>query len=158
MDSKFESNAGISPSDVTYISGHRECQSWAYKHRRQALSAEGITRGKQKRRGIQSPGHSGYIPLAYIINMYDCLFALQYLNSVRQMEGYGSVVFPHCACDSRKEGRVIPIVSFEGFKLQACKEDGTEEVIVCNIQMLSNFLLHHFYVYRYYIFHYVKIL
>lgn len=51
----------------------------------------------------------------------------EYLNSVRQMEGYGSVVFPHCACDSRKEGRVIPIVSFEGFKLQACKEDGTEE-------------------------------
>merc|ERR1712117_536143 len=51
----------------------------------------------------------------------------EYLNSVRQMEGYGSVVSPHCACDSRKEGRVIPIVSFEGFKLQACKEDGTEE-------------------------------
>ena len=50
------------------------------------------------------------------------------------MEGYGSVVFPHCACDSRKEGRVIPIVSFEGFKLQACKEDGTEEVIVSNIR------------------------
>ena len=62
--------------------------------------------------------------------MHVCLFVLQYLNSVRQMEGYGSVVFPHCACDSRKEGRVIPIVSFEGFKLQACKEDGTEEVIV----------------------------
>ncbi len=44
------------------------------------------------------------------------------------MDGYGSIVFPHCACDSRKEGRVIPIVSFDGFKLQACKEDGTEEV------------------------------
>ena len=58
-------------------------------------------------------------------------FMFQYLNSVRQMEGYGAVVFPHCACDSRKEGRVIPIVSFEGFKLQACKEDGTEEVIGC---------------------------
>jgi hypothetical protein len=53
------------------------------------------------------------------------------------MEGYGSVVFPHCACDSRKDGRVIPIISFEGFKLQACQEDGTEEVswalcLICN--------------------------
>ena len=53
------------------------------------------------------------------------------------MEGYGSVVFPHCACDSRKEGRVIPIVSFEGFKLQACKEDGTEEVINCSLTELG---------------------
>ncbi|TRY67128.1 hypothetical protein TCAL_09235 [Tigriopus californicus] len=52
---------------------------------------------------------------------------VEYLNLIRQMEGYGSVVFPHCACDSRKDGRVIPIISFEGFKLQACQEDGTEE-------------------------------
>ena len=44
------------------------------------------------------------------------------------MDGSGSVVFPHCACDSRKEGRVIPVVSFEGFRLQACMEDGTKEV------------------------------
>ena len=68
------------------------------------------------------------LPL-HIRSIVISVFTLQYLNSVRQMEGYGSVVFPHCACDSRKEGRVIPIVSFEGFKLQACKEDGTEEVI-----------------------------
>ena len=53
---------------------------------------------------------------------------LQYLNQIREMEGYGSIVFPHCTCDSRKDGHVIPIVNFEGFKLQACKEDGTEEV------------------------------
>ncbi len=44
------------------------------------------------------------------------------------MEGSGSVVFPHCACDSRKDGRVIPVVTFEGFRLQACREDGTKEV------------------------------
>ncbi len=53
---------------------------------------------------------------------------MKYLNSVRAMEGSGSVVFPHCACDSRKDGRVIPVVSFEGFRLQACREDGTKEV------------------------------
>ncbi len=52
----------------------------------------------------------------------------EYLNALRRMEGYGSVVFPHCACDSRKDGHVIPIVAMDGFKLQACKEDGTEEV------------------------------
>ena len=88
----------------------------------------------KKEEVYSSSRHFGYISLKAIINMYVCLFVLQYLNSVRQMEGYGSVVFPHCACDSRKEGRVIPIVSFEGFKLQACKEDGTEEVIVSNIR------------------------
>ena len=68
---------------------------------------------------------------AFINIFFDMLFSfvcLQYLNQIREMEGYGSIVFPHCTCDSRKDGHVIPIVNFEGFKLQACKEDGTEEV------------------------------
>lgn len=46
----------------------------------------------------------------------------------RQLEGYGEVVFPHCACDSRKDGHVITEIGFECFKLHACKNDGTPEV------------------------------
>jgi sorting nexin-27 len=52
---------------------------------------------------------------------------VEYLQLLGGMDGCGSIVFPHCSCDSRKDGHVIPIISFEGFKLQACKEDGTEE-------------------------------
>jgi sorting nexin-27 len=37
-------------------------------------------------------------------------------------------VFPHCPCDSRKEGHVIATISAENFELQACKEDGALEV------------------------------
>ena len=55
-------------------------------------------------------------------------YLFQYLRLVREMDGYGSIVFPNCVCDSRKDGHVIPIVAFSGFKLQACTEDGTKEV------------------------------
>ena len=53
------------------------------------------------------------------------------------MAGCVSVVFPHCACDSRRDGRVVPVVCFEGFKLQACREDGTEEVRVLSFYFHS---------------------
>jgi sorting nexin-27 len=65
------------------------------------------------------------------------MVCFQYLRLVREMEGYGSVVFPNCVCDSRKDGHVIPIVGFNSFKLQACTEDGTKEV--------ESLLLHKFY-------------
>jgi len=48
-----------------------------------------------------------------------------YLATARDMEGYGGIVFPHCASDARKEGHVVPIVTFDAFRLQACQEDGT---------------------------------
>jgi len=44
------------------------------------------------------------------------------------LEGYGGIVFPHCPCDSRKEGHVIATACAAKFELQACKEDGTLEV------------------------------
>ena len=56
------------------------------------------------------------------------MFVFQYLKLVRQLDGYSEVAFPHCACDSRKEGHVIAIVGQRCFKLQACKEDGAVEV------------------------------
>ena len=51
----------------------------------------------------------------------------EYLAALRQMEGYGGVVFPHCSSDARREGHVVPVVTFEALRLQACKEDGELE-------------------------------
>jgi len=51
----------------------------------------------------------------------------EYLACVRGMAGYGSVVFPHCASDARREGHVIPVVAFDALRLQACKVDGEPE-------------------------------
>lgn len=33
--------------------------------------------------------------------------ASEYLKLARELPGYGEIVFPHCACDSRKDGHVI---------------------------------------------------
>ncbi|XP_037082859.1 sorting nexin-27-like [Pollicipes pollicipes] len=51
----------------------------------------------------------------------------EYLTCVRQLEGYGEVVFPHCPCDSRKEGHVIVAAGIENFSLHACSEEGASE-------------------------------
>lgn len=59
-----------------------------------------------------------------------CVGPLQYLDIARHLAGYGEVVFPHCACDARKDGHVIAIAAASSFKLQACKEDGSPEVRV----------------------------
>ncbi|KAK7571089.1 hypothetical protein V9T40_014693 [Parthenolecanium corni] len=48
----------------------------------------------------------------------------EYLTMARSLPGYGEVVFPHCACDSRKYGRVIISVGASNLKLNACTEDG----------------------------------
>lgn len=53
---------------------------------------------------------------------------LQYLKLARRLEAYGEIVFPHCACDSRKDGHVMASVGIRAFRLQACKEDGSIEV------------------------------
>lgn len=58
----------------------------------------------------------------------------QYLKLARELSGYGDIVFPHCACDSRKEGHVIPAVGTAAFKLHAAKEDGTLESQVVEFQ------------------------
>lgn len=34
----------------------------------------------------------------------------EYLDLARTLNGYGEVVFPHCATDSRKDGHVIPSI------------------------------------------------
>jgi sorting nexin-27 len=51
----------------------------------------------------------------------------EYLSLVRTLNGYNEVSFPHCACDARKEGHVIAIISLNSLKLQACREDGLPE-------------------------------
>lgn len=42
--------------------------------------------------------------------LQDAKKANEYLSLARTLPGYGDVVFPHCGCDSRKEGHVIPAV------------------------------------------------
>lgn len=42
--------------------------------------------------------------------LQDAKRASEYLALARTLPGYGDVVFPHCSCDSRKEGHVVPIV------------------------------------------------
>lgn len=51
----------------------------------------------------------------------------EYLECVSKAGDYSSVTFPHCACDSRKQGHVIVRISFDHFKLFACTEDGHME-------------------------------
>uniref|UniRef100_A0AAR2LGN8 Sorting nexin 27a n=1 Tax=Pygocentrus nattereri TaxID=42514 RepID=A0AAR2LGN8_PYGNA len=51
----------------------------------------------------------------------------QYLSMVRSCEGYNEIIFPHCACDSRRKGHVVTAISIHHFKLHACTEEGTLE-------------------------------
>ena len=62
------------------------------------------------------------------LNNINVSVLFQYIKAVRHLDGYCEVSFPHCPCDSRKEGHVIAIVGRNCFKLQACKTDGTIEV------------------------------
>ncbi|XP_062395126.1 sorting nexin-27b isoform X2 [Sardina pilchardus] len=50
-----------------------------------------------------------------------------YLSMLSTCEGYNEIVFPHCACDSRRKGHVVTAVSVHHFKLHACTEDGALE-------------------------------
>ncbi|XP_044737971.1 sorting nexin-27 [Chrysoperla carnea] len=59
--------------------------------------------------------------------LQDSTRANEYLNLARELPGYGEIVFPHCACDSRKGGHVVVSVGTNGIRLQACSEDGTLE-------------------------------
>jgi len=46
---------------------------------------------------------------------------------VQESRDHSTVTFPHCACDSRKQGHVIVKISFENFKLFACTSEGELE-------------------------------
>lgn len=59
--------------------------------------------------------------------LQDSTRALEYLKLARELPGYGDVVFPHCPCDSRKDGHVVVAVGTSGVKLHACREDGALE-------------------------------
>lgn len=75
------------------------------------------------------------------VTVFGMLRVLQYLSLLRTCEGYNEVVFPHCSCDSRRKGHVITAISINHFKLHACTEDGTLEVIKRH-PTLSPFLSH----------------
>lgn len=59
--------------------------------------------------------------------LQDATRALEYLKLARELPGYGDVVFPHCPCDSRKDGHVMVAIGSTGVKLHACREDGSLE-------------------------------
>lgn len=52
---------------------------------------------------------------------------LDFLKHVHKFGGYGELVFPHCPCDSRKNGHVIATLSFNCFQLKACSNEGELE-------------------------------
>lgn len=52
---------------------------------------------------------------------------IDYLKKVSKFDGYGELVFPHCACSSRKNGHVIVALDAGSFKLKACSHDGQLE-------------------------------
>lgn len=59
--------------------------------------------------------------------LYEQRKMVMYLNMLRTCEGYNEILFPHCACDSRRKGHVITAISITHFKLHACTEDGQLE-------------------------------
>ena len=67
---------------------------------------------------------------------------------MRHLDGYCEVSFPHCPCDSRKEGHVIAIVGRSCFKLQACKADGAVEVRMSRGDKYSDAVYHIYLVIR----------
>uniref|UniRef100_A0A8D1Z6D2 Sorting nexin 27 n=2 Tax=Sus scrofa TaxID=9823 RepID=A0A8D1Z6D2_PIG len=62
--------------------------------------------------------------------LYEQRKMVMYLNMLRTCEGYNEIIFPHCACDSRRKGHVITAISITHFKLHACTEEGQLEVRV----------------------------
>lgn len=55
---------------------------------------------------------------------------LDYIKNVYKFDGYGDTVFPHCPCDSRKNGHVMVILGLSpagSFKLAACSREGEPE-------------------------------
>ncbi|XP_061039458.1 sorting nexin-27 isoform X2 [Eubalaena glacialis] len=59
--------------------------------------------------------------------LYEQRKMVMYLNMLRTCEGYNEIIFPHCACDSRRKGHVITAISIRHFKLHACTEEGQRE-------------------------------
>ena len=52
---------------------------------------------------------------------------IQYLDLVRSLPDYSSVMFPHCKCDARKVGHVIVSIGLSHLKLKACTTEGELE-------------------------------
>lgn len=83
------------------------------------------------RNNIRGEGRLTYIELKAL---QDAKKAPEYMALARTLPGYGDIVLPHCACDSRKEGHVVPAVGMKSFRLHACSEDGTLESQTVELQ------------------------
>lgn len=56
----------------------------------------------------------------------------EFLEVVHTCPGYNTIVFPHCACDSRRDGHVILLISFNKISIQACSQSGEKQDQVKN--------------------------
>ena len=63
--------------------------------------------------------------LYHAIHHYLFSLIFQFLDAIRNFDGYCSIRFPHCMCDARKDGPVLLTVSLTNVKLKACTDDGT---------------------------------
>lgn len=65
---------------------------------------------------------------------------IEYLKKVSKFDGYGELVFPHCACSSRKNGHVVVALDASSFKLKACSNDGQleKQVVEFNVEDIEN--------------------
>ena len=61
----------------------------------------------------------------------------EFLKVVRTCGGYNTVTFPHCACDSRKDGHVILSISNDRISIQACSLDGEKQDQIKNFTWAS---------------------
>ena len=56
----------------------------------------------------------------------------EFLKVIQSCPGYNMVSFPHCACDSRKDGHVILSLSQEKISIQACTSTGERQEQIKN--------------------------
>ena len=71
----------------------------------------------------------------YLLLKLCFVFSLQFLDVVRNFDGYGAIQFPHCSCDARKDGPIKLSISLKHLRLKAVDQDGmplVSRVIVYN--------------------------
>lgn len=59
---------------------------------------------------------------------------IDYLRNISKLDGYGEMVFPHCPCNSRKQGHIIVVLCSSCLKLEACSREGKKEDQIVEFQ------------------------
>ncbi|CAD6241033.1 GSCOCG00009087001-RA-CDS [Cotesia congregata] len=116
---------------ANYSTANRTCLSirrWLFNLTRTSLSDQALTWIFWQTIDEVNRGHIFAGERLYQLKtLQDASRKHEYLKLAQELNGYGDIVFPHCPCDSRKEGHVVAAVGANSFKLHAAKEDGTLE-------------------------------